>query len=137
MSLTKHKKIKLTGFVRLSWKYLHVYGPVIVDPTVQLGVLDEAGVMEEVAARAALDAVLVVGHVHDPQQEAVAYGPAAHAAQTPHSCSWNKDDLEVQNLKRLSYISSWRKFRVCSLFKYFDEVDKVCSYKKCNSKQKW
>lgn len=53
--------------------------PVIIVSTVKFRIPDEAGVMQTVAARAALYAPFVIWHVHDAQQETVADWSTAHA----------------------------------------------------------
>jgi hypothetical protein len=59
--------------------------PVVVELAVELGVLDEACVVQTVTTGATLHAVLVVGDVHYPQKESIVNGSATHATQRTQS----------------------------------------------------
>jgi hypothetical protein len=66
------------GFLNIFTK---AYPPVVVETTVQFGVAGEASLSKSRATHATLEAALVVGHVHDPHDVAIADRAAAHAAQ--------------------------------------------------------
>jgi hypothetical protein len=64
--------------------------PVVVELAVELGVLDEACVVQTVTTGATLHAVLVVGDVHYPQKESIVNGSATHATQRTQSGCCNR-----------------------------------------------